>query len=98
VVSTPPEPRQDRANERCGRSFSIEALIGGGELDFFDAQHPAPLGFVPAAIIERPLGILLAQVHVDRFGIASLDKRVQAHRMEPYSATRGRASQTNWRV
>jgi hypothetical protein len=45
VVSTPPEPRQDRANERCGRSFSIEALIGGGELDFFDAQHPAPLGY-----------------------------------------------------
>jgi hypothetical protein len=37
------------------------------------------VGFVPRAILERPPRVLLTEVDVDRFGIAGLDKRVQAH-------------------
>jgi hypothetical protein len=60
---------------------SIGALIGSGELDGLDTQQPTPLRLIPETVLQRPLRILLAQVHVDRFGIAGLDKRVQAHRV-----------------
>jgi len=50
------------------------------KLDFLDAQQSTPLRFIAQAVVERPLRILLAQVHVDRFGIASLNECIQAHR------------------
>jgi len=33
------------------------------------------LWLISEAIVERPLRILLAEVHVDRLGITSLDER-----------------------
>jgi len=59
--------------------FSIGALIGTGELDRFNTQQSAPLGLIPETVLKRPLRVLFAEVDVDRFRIAVLDKRVQAH-------------------
>jgi hypothetical protein len=64
-------------------------LRHGGELDRLDAQHPAPTRLIPEAILERLLGVLIAEVDVDRFGIAGLNERVKAHGVGQYSASRG---------
>jgi hypothetical protein len=42
---------------------------------------------IPETVLERTLRVLLAEVDVDRFGIAGLDKRLQAHRVQRYSAS-----------
>ena len=61
------------------------------EIDIGHLEPPAPLGLAPQTVLGRPLRVLLTEVDVDRFAVASLDKRVQAHRLEPYSAIRGEA-------
>jgi hypothetical protein len=38
-----------------------------------NAQQPAPSRLIPETVLERTLRVLLADVDVDRFGIAGLD-------------------------
>ena len=49
-------------------------------IDRLDTQQAAPLRLVAEAVLECALRVLLAEVHVDCFGIAGLDQCVQAHR------------------
>ncbi len=55
--------------------------MGGraGELDLNDLEQVAPLGFVAKAVGKRALCILLADEHVDCFGVADLDECPGAH-------------------
>jgi hypothetical protein len=41
-----------------------------------DAQQTAPLGLIPEAILELTLGVLLAEVNVDRLPLARLNECV----------------------
>jgi integrase len=40
------------------------------EFDLGHLEKPTPFGLIPEAVLERPLRVMLTQVHVDRFGIA----------------------------
>ena len=62
------------------------------ELDRFHAKEAAPLGLVPQTILERPLGFLLSDEELYRFRVVKLGERIQTHRVEPYSASRGEAT------
>lgn len=42
-------------------------------------EQTAPVGFVSEAVLERALGVLLAEEDVDRFRVTGLDERAQAH-------------------
>ena len=66
-------------NRSGRRGPSIGGLQHTGELDLLDTKQSMPVGLVPKAVLKRPLRVLLAQVDVDRFGIAGFDERVKAH-------------------
>jgi len=57
------------------------------ELDLGHLEAAAPVRLVPEAVLERPLRVLLAEVDVDRLGVAGLDERIQ-HGAEPRTAER----------
>ncbi len=42
-------------------------------------EEAAPLGFIPEAILEGVLRVLLAEVDVDRFGVAGFDEGIETH-------------------
>ena len=62
------------------------------QLDFFHFEAAAPLGLIPQAVLEHTLGVLLANEELYRFRVVKLGERIQAHRIGPYSASRGEAS------
>jgi hypothetical protein len=49
----------------------------GAEFNRVDAEYAAPFGLIAQAIFERLLRLLLAQVRVDRFGIAGRPRRTR---------------------
>jgi hypothetical protein len=55
-------------------------LQHSSELDLIDAQKPSPVRLIPEAVLERALRIVLAEIDVDRFGVAGFDERVETHR------------------
>ena len=67
--------------DRCGH-----LAVRSHELDFLDAQQRATR-LVTETVLKGALRVPLAQVDVDRFGIASLDKRGEAR--VPPRGTRG---------
>src|SRR5205814_184702 len=85
--------------EPCPRPqrSSIHGLQRAAELDLLDAQQAMPVGLIVKAVLERVLGVPFAEEDVDRFGIAGLDERVQAHSRERYSAIHGGASASRCR-
>jgi hypothetical protein len=49
------------------------------EFDRFHAKQTAPVRLIPETVLKGALRVLLAEVDVDRFTIAGLNKRAQAH-------------------
>jgi hypothetical protein len=53
------------------------------ELDRLDSQRSGPAGLVVERVLERRLGVLLAEEEVDRFRVAEFYERIGAHTQEP---------------
>ena len=62
------------------------------ELNLFHLEPATPLGLVPQTILERTACVLLCDEELYRLRVMKLGERVQTHRVEPYSASRGEAS------
>jgi hypothetical protein len=50
-------------------------------------EEAAPLGLVPQTILERTMRVLLSYEELYRFRVMKLGERIEAHRIEPHSAT-----------
>ena len=71
-----------RGNEARASTKLVERGVFVVELNLGHLDEAAPLGFVPQAVLERALGVLLANEELYRFRVVKLRERIQAHRME----------------
>ena len=83
-----PSPRPERASVS---TYLVGRCVFVVELDLGHLDAAAPLGLVPQTILKRAARVLLGDEEFYRFRVVKLGERIQAHRLEPYSATRGEA-------
>jgi hypothetical protein len=78
------------------REDAIRSSIGGlqhaSELDLLDTKQSMPISSSRRQSSSARLASSSLMKSLYRFRVVKLGERIQAHRMEPYSATRGEAS------
>jgi hypothetical protein len=68
-----PRGRDLRGKARVTRAKLVQRSLIRRQFDRLDTQPTIPLRLIPKTLLRSPLCVLLAEVDVDRFGIAGLD-------------------------